>query len=171
MDKTPIFSPLGPRYRFLITRKVISGQKYYRNAKELKKSVFFAKKFFHQPANIGKSAKISKCVFSKMVWAISVKLIICDYALNMTNDIRSFIGIGRAILEKILIFCPNCEPRPVFAGWWYYFLKMFMTQFELFLIDWFWFWVDISYGLAFHWPLSLHVWPSRVTGDGRTYLF
>ena len=117
--QNPIFSHLGPRYHFLIARKLISGQKYYRNAKQLKKSGFFAKKIFrlqntkngqklyfqtfraevsffnhaesdqrskllrkhpktekndffakknyHQPANIGKSAQISKCVFSKMV--------------------------------------------------------------------------------------------------------
>ena len=49
MDKIPIFSHLGPRYHFLITRKVISGQKYYRNAKKLKKSHFFTQHFFLPP--------------------------------------------------------------------------------------------------------------------------
>ena len=73
MAKNPIFRHLGPRYHFLTTRKLISGQNYYRSTQKLKKFDFFAKIFFHQPANIGKNAEISKCVFSNMVLAISLK--------------------------------------------------------------------------------------------------
>ena len=46
MVKNPIFSHLGPRYRFLTTRKLISGQNYYRSTQKLKKFDFFAKIFF-----------------------------------------------------------------------------------------------------------------------------
>ena len=46
MAKTPIFDHLESRYQFLTMRKVISGQKYYRNTQNLKKFDFFAKKFF-----------------------------------------------------------------------------------------------------------------------------
>ena len=47
MVKNPIFRHLGPRYHFLTTRKVISGQKWYRNTNNLENSDFFAeKKFF-----------------------------------------------------------------------------------------------------------------------------
>ena len=72
MIKSPILTIRGSRYRFLTTRKVISGQKYHRNTQKLKKSDFFAKKNF-QPGNIGKKAEISNCVFSKIVRAISLK--------------------------------------------------------------------------------------------------
>ena len=44
--ETPIFDHLESRYQFLTMRKVISGQKYYRNTQNLKKFDFFAKNFF-----------------------------------------------------------------------------------------------------------------------------
>ena len=58
MAQTPIFDHLESRYQFLTMRKVISGQKYYRNTKNLKKFDFFAKKFSHHSAHVGKNAQI-----------------------------------------------------------------------------------------------------------------
>ena len=37
MIKNPISNHLGTRYHFLTTRKLISGQKYYRNNQKMKK--------------------------------------------------------------------------------------------------------------------------------------
>ena len=42
--KNLFFGHLGPRYLFLTTQKVISGQKYFRNSQNLKKNDFFEKK-------------------------------------------------------------------------------------------------------------------------------
>ena len=46
MAKIPIFDHVDSRYQFLTMRKVISGQKYYRNTQNLKNFDFFAKKIF-----------------------------------------------------------------------------------------------------------------------------
>ena len=46
MAKIPIFDHVESRYQFLTMRKVINGQKYYRNTQNLKKFDFFAKKIF-----------------------------------------------------------------------------------------------------------------------------
>ena len=83
MVKTPILSHLGPRYRFLTTRKLISGQNYYRSTQTLKKFDFFAKNF---NINLPTLAKVPK------------------FQSAVTNSIRNFIGIGLAILENMLIF-------------------------------------------------------------------
>ena len=45
MAQTPIFDHLESRHQFLTMRKVISGQKYYRNTQHLNSFEFFAKIF------------------------------------------------------------------------------------------------------------------------------
>ena len=65
MIKSPILTIRGPRYPFLTTRKVISGQKYHRNTQKLKKSDFFAKKIFNLET-LAKKPKFQSAFSQKM---------------------------------------------------------------------------------------------------------